>query len=277
MRQREDQDIPDYPLFTHEEIDRIAKRLTGVPFGQPKKFKGAATRSRSPCTRRPCRRAPRPSRSATSTGRSSSPATSSSRTSARSRAPSSPRATSTRWSPRRPAADRAPPGEDPRRGDGAPGRIDQRHDPAGRLLPDPGLRARPHAGDPLHRPRRPEVPAAGRLPDLRIGPRHGPRRLLRRDQPQDQAHPVQPRDREGPEGPPAAAEAQAGRGPGRTPSTSSAPGCWSSARRATPWPRAPRPRAATRSASSATATRTRPGGASSPRSPATPSSSRRRT
>jgi hypothetical protein len=40
LRQREDQDIPDYPLFTHEEIDRISRRLTGVGFGQPKKFKG---------------------------------------------------------------------------------------------------------------------------------------------------------------------------------------------------------------------------------------------
>ena len=39
MRQREDQNIPDYPLFTHEEIDRLSKRLTPVNFGQPKKFK----------------------------------------------------------------------------------------------------------------------------------------------------------------------------------------------------------------------------------------------
>jgi Cft2 family RNA processing exonuclease len=39
MRQREDQDIPDYPLFTHEEIDRLSKRMTGIPFGQAKKFK----------------------------------------------------------------------------------------------------------------------------------------------------------------------------------------------------------------------------------------------
>src|ERR1035438_5583728 len=39
MRQREDQDIPDYPLFTHEEIDRISRRLTGLAFGQVKKFK----------------------------------------------------------------------------------------------------------------------------------------------------------------------------------------------------------------------------------------------
>jgi len=40
LRQREDQDIPDYPLFTHEEIDRISRRLTGIPFGQVKKFRG---------------------------------------------------------------------------------------------------------------------------------------------------------------------------------------------------------------------------------------------
>jgi Cft2 family RNA processing exonuclease len=40
LRQREDQNIPDYPLFTHEEIDRISRRLTGVAFGHVKKFKG---------------------------------------------------------------------------------------------------------------------------------------------------------------------------------------------------------------------------------------------
>src|SRR5471032_2713349 len=39
MRQREDQDIPDYPLFSHEEIDRISRRMTGINFGQGKKFK----------------------------------------------------------------------------------------------------------------------------------------------------------------------------------------------------------------------------------------------
>jgi Cft2 family RNA processing exonuclease len=40
LRQREDQDIPDYPLFTHEEIDRLSRRLTGIGFGIVKKFKG---------------------------------------------------------------------------------------------------------------------------------------------------------------------------------------------------------------------------------------------
>jgi Cft2 family RNA processing exonuclease len=39
LRQREEEDIPDYPLFTHEEIDRVSRRLTGVQFGQVKKFK----------------------------------------------------------------------------------------------------------------------------------------------------------------------------------------------------------------------------------------------
>lgn len=41
MRQKEENDIPDYPLFTHEEIDRCAKRITGLPFGHAKKFRGA--------------------------------------------------------------------------------------------------------------------------------------------------------------------------------------------------------------------------------------------
>jgi len=40
LRQRDEEDIPDYPLFTHEDIDRISRRLTGVPFGQVKKFRG---------------------------------------------------------------------------------------------------------------------------------------------------------------------------------------------------------------------------------------------
>lgn len=40
IRQREAENIPDYPLFTHEEIDRIARRFTGLPFGHAKKFRG---------------------------------------------------------------------------------------------------------------------------------------------------------------------------------------------------------------------------------------------
>jgi Cft2 family RNA processing exonuclease len=41
LKQREDTNIPDYPLFTHDEIDRIGKRLTGLPFGLAKHFRGA--------------------------------------------------------------------------------------------------------------------------------------------------------------------------------------------------------------------------------------------
>jgi Cft2 family RNA processing exonuclease len=41
IRQRETDNIPDYPLFTHEEIDRCAKRFTGLPFGHAKHFRGA--------------------------------------------------------------------------------------------------------------------------------------------------------------------------------------------------------------------------------------------
>src|SRR5471032_1224018 len=41
MRQKEEDDIPDYPLFTHDEIDRCGKRLTGLPFNHAKKFHGA--------------------------------------------------------------------------------------------------------------------------------------------------------------------------------------------------------------------------------------------
>jgi len=41
MRQKEEDNIPDYPLFTHDEIDRIGKRLNGLPFGHAKHFRGA--------------------------------------------------------------------------------------------------------------------------------------------------------------------------------------------------------------------------------------------
>ncbi len=41
LRQKEDDNIPDYPLFTHEDIDRCAKRITGLAFGQAKHFRGA--------------------------------------------------------------------------------------------------------------------------------------------------------------------------------------------------------------------------------------------
>jgi len=41
VRQRENEHIPDYPLFTHEEIDRCSKRFTPLPFGHAKHFRGA--------------------------------------------------------------------------------------------------------------------------------------------------------------------------------------------------------------------------------------------
>jgi uncharacterized protein len=40
LRQKEEDNIPDYPLFTHEDIDRCAKRMVGLSFGQAKKFRG---------------------------------------------------------------------------------------------------------------------------------------------------------------------------------------------------------------------------------------------
>jgi Cft2 family RNA processing exonuclease len=40
-RQKEEANIPGYPLFTHEEIDRLRKRFTGIPFGQAKRIAGA--------------------------------------------------------------------------------------------------------------------------------------------------------------------------------------------------------------------------------------------
>lgn len=41
LRQKEEEKIPDYPLFTHDEIDRCGRRLTGLPFGHAKHFRGA--------------------------------------------------------------------------------------------------------------------------------------------------------------------------------------------------------------------------------------------
>jgi glyoxylase-like metal-dependent hydrolase (beta-lactamase superfamily II) len=40
IRQREENNIPDYPLFTHEEIDRCGKRMVGLNFNHSKKFSG---------------------------------------------------------------------------------------------------------------------------------------------------------------------------------------------------------------------------------------------
>src|ERR1041385_2410495 len=41
MRQKEEENIPDYPLFTHDDIDRCSRKLTGLPMGHVKKFRGA--------------------------------------------------------------------------------------------------------------------------------------------------------------------------------------------------------------------------------------------
>jgi Cft2 family RNA processing exonuclease len=40
-RQRAEDNIPDYPLFTHTEIDRHASRFTPLSYGHAKKFRGA--------------------------------------------------------------------------------------------------------------------------------------------------------------------------------------------------------------------------------------------
>ncbi|MBE7540638.1 MAG: MBL fold metallo-hydrolase [Opitutaceae bacterium] len=39
-RQKEELQLPELPLFTHSEIDRLSKRFTPVPFGQAKRFRG---------------------------------------------------------------------------------------------------------------------------------------------------------------------------------------------------------------------------------------------
>ncbi|WP_438482926.1 MBL fold metallo-hydrolase [Oleiharenicola lentus] len=41
MREREEKGITEYPLFTHEEIDRVAPRMYPLAFNSPKKFAGA--------------------------------------------------------------------------------------------------------------------------------------------------------------------------------------------------------------------------------------------
>ncbi len=41
VRQKEEENIPDYPLFTHDDIDRCARRMTGLPLGHAKHFRGA--------------------------------------------------------------------------------------------------------------------------------------------------------------------------------------------------------------------------------------------
>ena len=40
-REREEKGIADYPLFTHEEIDRCVPRMYALPFSPPRKFSGA--------------------------------------------------------------------------------------------------------------------------------------------------------------------------------------------------------------------------------------------
>jgi len=40
QRQKEEEHIPDYPLFTHQDIDRCAPRFVGLPFGQVKTIRG---------------------------------------------------------------------------------------------------------------------------------------------------------------------------------------------------------------------------------------------
>src|SRR5882757_5159451 len=41
VREREEKGIADYPLFTHEEIDRCVPRMYALPFSTPRKFSGA--------------------------------------------------------------------------------------------------------------------------------------------------------------------------------------------------------------------------------------------
>jgi len=41
VREREEGGVADYPLFTHEEIERVASRFYAQPFGHAKKFSGA--------------------------------------------------------------------------------------------------------------------------------------------------------------------------------------------------------------------------------------------
>jgi Cft2 family RNA processing exonuclease len=41
FRQKEEEQIADYPLFTHEEVERCAKRFVGLGFGMAKRIRGA--------------------------------------------------------------------------------------------------------------------------------------------------------------------------------------------------------------------------------------------
>ncbi len=39
-RERAEDNVADYPLFTHDEVDRCAARMVGLPYGHAKKFRG---------------------------------------------------------------------------------------------------------------------------------------------------------------------------------------------------------------------------------------------
>ncbi len=41
LREREEKGIAEYPLFTHDEVDRVAPRMYPHPFSHPKRFSGA--------------------------------------------------------------------------------------------------------------------------------------------------------------------------------------------------------------------------------------------
>jgi len=43
-KQKADQDIPEYPLFSHQEIDHCAARMIGIPYGLAKTFHGLRPR-----------------------------------------------------------------------------------------------------------------------------------------------------------------------------------------------------------------------------------------
>jgi hypothetical protein len=168
-RQRED-NIPDYPLFTHEEIDRLRRRLTPLPYGHAKRFQGRPRRDRDHLSPGGPRRGRRRRRDhVTSTGSCSSRATSSSRTSGRCPAPSS---NPDHFDTLVTETTRGTTGARPRRPAGAGGArlvASSTTRSSGRLVAHPDLRARPHAGDPLDRARRAQIRPARRLPDLRLG------------------------------------------------------------------------------------------------------------
>ena len=75
LRQKEEANIPDYPLFTHEEIDRCASGWSASSSGMPSASGGPRTRSRSSSTRRATWSGPAASRSGTRSAPFSSPGT----------------------------------------------------------------------------------------------------------------------------------------------------------------------------------------------------------